>query len=440
MSLFEISPSFCVLPWVHLMTRPTGTAQICCLQPNELAKDDGVPYLIPEDSIREIWASERYREIRREMLEGTWPEGCGACRLAEETGKLSYRLHSLQWWNQHHGAEIAGLVARSRDRGFSVAQEPISLDLRLGNACNLACRSCHPVNSSRLGQEWEALLASHPEFREFWNGRYFEARVANEKARLSSWHRDENFRKDLAEILPGVRFLYLTGGEPTLVKGNLDLLRACVENGSAAGTTLMVTTNLTAFHPEFFGLFRHFREVYLTLSVDAFGAGNEYLRYPSQWGRTDHNLRALLRLEGDVHVHFAVVVQFHNVLNLVELLDYFEARADEVPGRRPQLNLSYLSGPGWLQATLLPERIRALAVERIRGYAGRSSLYREGAEARTGLDGLLALLAADPAGDAEALRIKNREFTRLLDESRGTRLGSAFPELHGMLEECGFYG
>jgi MoaA/NifB/PqqE/SkfB family radical SAM enzyme len=426
----EYGKSFCALPWVHTMNRPHGSVLPCCYNTSEIKNERGSPFYLFEASLEEIWNSRDYRDLRKKMLSGEPIPSCSACYEIEEAGGLSFRQISNRWWDTHGKAEVKEAVEESRRADGRVTHDPRSLDLRLGNSCNSGCRSCHPINSTFLGKEWEELRKG--EFAEFWNGRYFEWPGYEKLTSVPPWYESESLLARLKEMLPRLKALYLTGGEPLMVKGNHELLRACVEGGLASGIDLMLNTNLTLRSPGFFEAFTHFRQVQLFCSIDGLGPVNEYLRYPSSWKTVDTNLRKILEIPGPVHVTVNVVAQFHNALYLAELLRYVEQVREE-SGRPLNFNLTVLRDPEWLQLGLLPEAVRKESARRLREFTASSVLYSNDELARTGIDGVLTLLSAGPWKGSESLLGKNARYTALLDQSRASSLETALPELQRML-------
>ena len=56
---------FCMLPWVHMHMWPNGITYPCCL-----ATNDYVIGNTNKETFKDLWNSERMRELRRNMLDG----------------------------------------------------------------------------------------------------------------------------------------------------------------------------------------------------------------------------------------------------------------------------------------------------------------------------------------------------------------------------------
>jgi radical SAM protein with 4Fe4S-binding SPASM domain len=67
-------PGFCSMAAYYLKVDPDGTVYPCCRQPAELKMGNAL-----ETPIWEIWNGEKYREFRRRMFAGDYPEACRGC-------------------------------------------------------------------------------------------------------------------------------------------------------------------------------------------------------------------------------------------------------------------------------------------------------------------------------------------------------------------------
>lgn len=425
---------FCVLPWVHSMTRPHGTVLPCCINTSEISKPDGTPFFLFEDEFDEVWNSPSYQNFRKKMFLGESIPSCESCYQMEATEKVSYRQISNQWWWENDRESAISAIEQSKQNNFMVSSDPMSLDLRLGNSCNLGCRSCHPINSSFLGKEWNRLKQVNLEFEEFWNGSFYEWPQHKEKKEIPAWFSNEDFLSRLKLMLPKMKFLYLTGGEPLLVKGNHELVAFCVKEGFAKNMSLMLNTNLTVVREEFLENLKHFKHVQLFGSIDGFAAANEYLRYPSKWHIVEKNLGHFLQLPGNINITINIVLQFHNALNLTDLLYYLEKVASQLTDRKFNIDVSVLRDPAWLRASLLPFSVRAVAAQRLEAYLANSLLCKESDYSAKSISGIIELLRSEDEANSDLLA-KNKRYTNLMDDHRETPLRAAFPELVEALGE-----
>ncbi len=414
-------PTLCPLPWLHRYVHMDGTLHVCCLtdqgeDPNPvIVRDDGSPLRaaeLPEPG--EVTNSEYMRRVKRQMMAGQWPAMCARCRQAEELGLPSRRLLET-----HPNATLfLDLLGRTSPDGSSPPQLDF-VDLRLGNTCNLKCRMCHPISSTRILPDYPAIAG-----REL-----TQAEIAAYTG--ITWHKDPRLWDSLVSQLATVRRIHFAGGEPLILPAMADLLQRCVESGDSRHITLSYNTNVVRIPPRVLELWPHFDGVGLACSVDGYGSLNEYIRHPSSWEQIHGNLAMLDERAGRLRLsslRLHCTVQAYNVLYLDRLFDYVAQ-----PGfsaLEPFVVVNPLSEPGFFDVRILPEELRREAERRLVAVKERyAATWAERCpEAPQHVDAVIALLHA-PLHDREHRVAEFRRVTVALDARRSERLAACAPEL-----------
>ena len=103
--------TFCILPWVHMHMWPNGITYPCCL-----ATNDYVIGNTNKESFKDLWNSERMRELRRNMLDGKPTSGCSRCYEHEENGSRSLSAIDflIHWVICNHSASNSDKRSISR--------------------------------------------------------------------------------------------------------------------------------------------------------------------------------------------------------------------------------------------------------------------------------------------------------------------------------------
>jgi len=413
------SKYFCPLPWVHFYTEPNGTVSLCCVANPPLKGADGRPLSIQRQSPRELWNAQAFRDARRQMATGEASPFCTYCYKNEENGVPSYRQFVVGEYRNVQGKPIAEVVAASAAQDW-VAEDPVYVDLRLGNLCNLKCRMCHPDFSSQIERD-----PIHAE----WRRGDRDTRVLDLSHRfdnnLEHWSESLQLIEELAEFTEEVEFIQLAGGEPTINKAQLQLLQRLVERDQAKKIKLTIWSNLTSIQPSFYKLLENFQQVVVYGSTDGFGSTYEYIRFPGNWAAFDRNARTLVKVPR-LCLFVSPVLQAYNALDLTALYDW----CLEV-GARPQVNI--LNQPLYLDYRILPMSARNLAAGRLADWIGqhrRHPLVDE--KFAASLDGLAGALA----NEQDRLGAPHIEdfmrFTNDLDASRGQDIKTALPELFAL--------
>jgi glutamate-1-semialdehyde 2,1-aminomutase len=147
--------TFCVNPFLEVNVTPSGSVKPCCAWPE--MTQNGRPMTVYEHSIEEIWNSEAMRSVRRKLTNGQQVKECSYCYNQEKTGARSMRIDGTRAWEagwlNPEGETIEGMKARARANDFRLPGGPEWIDLDVGNLCNLKCRMCNSLSSSRIAED-----------------------------------------------------------------------------------------------------------------------------------------------------------------------------------------------------------------------------------------------------------------------------------------------
>jgi MoaA/NifB/PqqE/SkfB family radical SAM enzyme len=225
---------------------------------NKIKKPDGTFYTCKDDFIKEAWNSQDMKTIRLAMIDGKQIEGCSVCYDQEANGRTSNRQHSIQEWSWRLGNEgLNKLITEAIENNGHLDSEPVYLDLRLGNLCNLKCRMCNPWNSSQIVKEHES-LAQDSAYSEVWRKTFgkFPVTVMDDQ----QWFDHDILWDQVISLIPTLKKVYMTGGEPTLIKNNFKFMKACIEQGRT-DIVLFFNTNCTNINKQFLELISQFKQV-----------------------------------------------------------------------------------------------------------------------------------------------------------------------------------
>lgn len=376
--------TFCILPWMHLATSSTGNLRVCCNSTpgkNFITKEDGTVYKIYKDDVKEAWNSEVYTTLRTQMLNGERPEMCARCFKEEDVGIWSTR----QAWN----------VKWKEDRNYTV-DAPFNIryvDIRLGNLCNLKCRMCNPYASNQWTKEWDLL---HPDAN----------KDEIEWLKNLTWPENEKTWENLFSIVDSVEEIYLTGGEPTIIKEQYKLFDFCVKNGYAKNIKLKYNTNLTNIPHDLIEAWKDFKQVQLNCSIDAVGKLDRYIRYPSNWEKIEENFDIIQALPNSV-IEIHNTVQMYNILRLDEFIKWAEPY-----GHKIYFNI--LNHPEQLNIRVLPIELKKQVKEKLSKYIDIPKVQ-----------GIIDYMMAEDWSDKYTAFL---DYTKILDNSRNENLFDLIPE------------
>ena len=349
-----MNKSFCIMPWNNVSVDPDGSIKPCCISKDYIKKPDGTKYNLGYDKIEDFYNSSDYVNIREKMLKGEEVPGCIQCTQNESYGKESKRLITN---NRYHN----DLIKTSAIANTSIEY----FDLRFGNLCNLKCRSCIPINSSQLDKQ----AIEHPELQKYYD---------NFGYNINEWYETETFQENVFSNLEKLNMLYITGGEPTLIKKNFELLEKLIAEGYSKNILLYINSNMTNDKSTFFDLISQFKEVVFFASIDGYKDVQEYLRYPSDWNQISNNLENLVaRNYTNVIIRVSPVIQITNIGNIVDLFEYCEEFNRKAGHSIVDIFLNNLEYPDYLNVVNLPYDYKLKCWSRIEDWVRTKCKYQK---------------------------------------------------------------
>ena len=152
--------SWCVLPWTHVSVKGNGAFRVCCHSNSSesrgmLQDSKGENLHVSKASWQEVVNSDRMKSVRKDMLNGKWPEACLRCEREFKSGMKSRNIYERSMIAELTSAEeypsYTKAKALTRDDGSIDNKDfPVSfLDIRFGNLCNLKCVMCSPTDSNQ---------------------------------------------------------------------------------------------------------------------------------------------------------------------------------------------------------------------------------------------------------------------------------------------------
>jgi SAM-dependent methyltransferase/MoaA/NifB/PqqE/SkfB family radical SAM enzyme len=354
-------------------------------------------------------------DVRAAMARGEKPASCAACWHREAQGGVSRRLLMNAGYREFAGQAIEKLPDIGAATGYRLEERPSHFVLEMGNVCNLKCRSCCGICSSRIAAD--GVHAA-------WNGgdtpRSDVIRVNGAR-----WFEDIGAMATMLESAEGDIALTLMGGEPFLIPSVWKLLSELVARGVSQRVYVGLSSNGQQTDPRLEELVPQYRGFNVSVSVDGYGKLYEYLRHGAEWDKLVRSLDWMRRIPR-LDVCVVPTLQNCNALGMVDLLRFLDDR-----GIRVMYNV--VNDPARLAHTCLPSSIRRIAERRLRNYLDHECKPENVSVVRAYCHAL------EPSNDAfDADRFQEfMEFTNDLDASRGERFREAAPELWTLLRAAG---
>lgn len=347
---------FCPHPFEHLYNDNSGHWGLCCrAYPFE--------WTVGKTTPEEHWRKPLLQQIRREMLSGQLDhvgKYCWKCLRMEKNGLMSPRQQlNAALLRKKAPGESTMLAAASRLTGNAAPESAFTermLELKLrvfGNYCQLRCYMCSPVNSTSRSQElsdirdgyWIRRLASPP------CSEFFETDADYER-----------FLESAIRLLPLVKKIKITGGEPFLLPRHYKFIERVVASGHAGKIRLSYDTNMARFQlgsANILDYLRHFKAVTLAVSIDNLGPRNNYIRYGSDFEGVIANIARARALPG-INVVVSCATGMLNAGDVHDIAEFFHRK-----GIVAKFNMCVINWPTFLQARHLPDELKRRYLEKL---------------------------------------------------------------------------
>ncbi len=334
-------------------------------------------------SLEDILNSQTFQNLRDKSIRGEPIEGCHKCDSVEKSGLHSLRKWANECWPLQDNEEL------------QISPSTVKyLEVFVGSVCNLKCVMCGPRLSTAWRADYQKLGWQFSEGK--------EEQVADYQSLLPQ--------------LSGLEEIKFVGGEPFLSQIHESLLMS-ISPEAAKKVRLVYYTNATTMpKPEMIEKFKAFKEVHIWLSIDGYGALNEYIRFPSRWSVIDQNAREYLKLSTHIpslQIGVHTTASLYNIFSLAPIHQWFEQLKKETQATsRLVWVIINLSHPEFLCVQHLPDSLKPKAIA------------LQDTECR--FQARLASVLKEPS--QPAFFKKFLDYTADLDRIRGVSLESVIPE------------
>jgi radical SAM protein with 4Fe4S-binding SPASM domain len=375
----------CVLARHGLSVEPNGTLMPCC-QFYEKSPDGHQTHTFREYPQWRI----KMDQLATDLDNGITDARCQQCWHDEELGYDSLRTAS----NKRH--QDADQFNTKKNRAFfNRHTTPWHIEFKLGNFCNLRCIMCGPYSSSSI---WAEFIKNKPSYNSVdikWNPSTWEHK----------WWESNDFAEFCGKILPTVRYLHFSGGEPFMVPGLVDILRQVTNPDSV---DLLFVTNMTQLDDTVLELIKRFKSVNFAVSLEGTGHHNDYVRYGSDFAVIERNLARVKNLvPGRTHVIVNHTFQHTSIYSLPLLINWCNAQ-------KLNMHFSTHAGEEYMKINSVPPA----DIEKFK--TGINQLIIA-PDIKTYIDQAIGNYSYDPALNAQF-----RRYTDMLDSIRGTSFDTTF--------------
>jgi len=273
---------FCPMPWTGLMYNFDGTVKNCIRSD----KTTGQLGNIKDTPIEQILLGPVNLTKQENIINNSPAAGCHTCYNLEQ-GKDGFDIISdrIFYIKEFKKTPIDTYQVGNHDLQ--------AIDVRWTNLCNFSCVYCSPEFSSKWANELNVQFNTPTE------------------EQLS------NFREYIYRHAKKLKHVYLAGGEPLLMKENLELLKELNPD-----VNLRINTNLSKVDTGVFDAICKFKNVHWTVSVETQGNEFEYIRFGGRWIDFLDNLNTIR--QHNHKISFNMLWFLLNYNTIFECVDYLK--------------------------------------------------------------------------------------------------------------------
>lgn len=279
--LFKKHKHFCAAPWNLLYVGVNGNVSSCTY--------GNIMGQLQEHDIAEILSNKAFKSLRQEILKDNITNNCRSC-LKRENISSAGNFTGIR--NHYNGLGVQSSVNYTDVSKFELS----ALDLHWSSICDLKCVTCWAGQSSSIAREQNKPVNHTP------------TKVANRIIDFVTANQS------------GLKEIYLSGGEPTLIKYNLKLLKQIKKRPDLI---IRVNTNMQWNQDnKIVQEILKFPNVLFTCSIDGTGEKFEYIRRGANWNKTLSNIK-FLQSQPNVDIRANTVFFVLTAQQLPEIIDYF---------------------------------------------------------------------------------------------------------------------
>lgn len=372
--------AFCPMPWTGVMYNFDGSVKNCIRSASVLGNIKDAP-------IEQILSSNVNVARQAMMLSRQFPSNCKPC-YDLEVGKTSFDIISDRIFYIRELKDAPSEVYRPNN--FDLR----TIDIRWTNLCNFACVYCSPMFSSRWADELNVIQ------------------------NIPTEQQKNNFKEYILKNSSQLKHVYLAGGEPLLMKENLELLEILKQVNP--DVNLRINTNLSKTNTQVFDRICEFKNVHWTISVETIEHEFEYIRHGGNWADFLDNLLKIKKL--DHKISFNMLWFILNYKSIFGCIDYLKG----LDFHNNSFIIGALLEPEYLNVRHLPENVLNLLKTILKARINESPGYLLEDSYKNLLSYIEQPFEKDLAGSFE--KIKTLDQRRNIDSSK------IFTELYKLKE------
>lgn len=383
--------TYCVNAFHALTVGTPGDVKLCCMAETSIPNKNVIDH-----SLVELFNDDHLKQIRNDLSNGIQNPNCNRCWNEEAAGRKSKRLRD------------------NENLKFDDNESLRILELNLGNACNIKCRTCGSWNSNQWIKERFDLEEQGIPYNKF---------LIKFKQIQESFDDNSSIWPSLTEVLPNLSQIDFYGGEPFLSKKQWALIKTSVDKGYAKNLKIHYNTNGTIWNDDQINLLSSMRIADVSISVDGVGDRFEYMRHPAKWETVHENILKAVewsKKNSNVVLTLCYTISILNIWYISDIIEYGDKHGVSV-----YLNLVHW--PDHYSIQNIPEPVKLKIEQHLKDTIppDHSAWYW--------LNGIITFMNQQPCNIDEWNIFLNK--TDIHDDYRNESYSKTFPEFYNIIKE-----
>ena len=330
---------FCILPFIHMEIQPNGKVYPCCHSnsPTEMGN-------LHDESLSSIWSGEKLASFQDAFRSGK-PEVLPHCKDC-----LYYESLEAKSWREVENKNWSHLSSKVEQKEIDI-DKPKSISIRFSNLCNFSCRTCRPSTST---------------------GWFKDAKFLNPKGeyqKIVSAPTEKPLMSQIDPFLDTFHHVYFAGGEPLMEIEHYEILESLAKRNP--NVELSYDTNLSILSlgkHSAIDLWRGFKKVNLSASVDGFGEQGEFIRKGLDWSLYLANWNKIKKELPHVRMMMNFTLSIYNVFHVLDFIDEVKRLELFADNDESDLTISLVEEPEWQSLQALPQHVKEIVKEKYLTY------------------------------------------------------------------------
>lgn len=354
-----MTKTFCTAPWVHLHSWTNGDVFPCCFA---VSNEDTKLGNLQESSVEEVLNSDRFRDLRMQMMRGEEVAACTKCYDMENAGFHSMRQDFNATYPEHEEM----LTTTHSNGHIEIHDWKLRYwDVRISNLCNMKCRTCGPEFSNKWVDDIDDTTTG---------GKKYKQRFTRKPIMVREDF--DSLLEEIPDFIDNVDKLYFAGGEPLVTEEHWKIIDR-LKKAERTDVELIYQSNMSVLEfkgNSFIDVCNTFRCTRLMVSMDEVNENANVIRHGIPVDRVIENVERVRQACPSLDIWVSLTVSNMNVLRVTDIHREMVERGIIAPDR---LSINPVFSPEMYSVTTLPMHIKDEVKKTINAYAENNSVVSD---------------------------------------------------------------